>query len=651
MRVLNRIVLALLLFIPLSGVLLVCRQVAAETVTAGNEQRLLSDARQVIFEGRRSGEGYFSSDGSRMIFQSEREPGNPFYQIYLMDLETGDIQRVSTGRGKTTCGWIHPRGDRVLFASTHEDPEAENKQQQELGKRAAGKGSRYSWSFDEHYDIYTADNNGRISENITRTMGYDAEGSWSPDGEMIAFASNRRAYEGELPAEEAKIFQHDKSYFMDIYIMGADGSGVRRLTSTPGYDGGPFFSPDGKSIVWRRFNREGDKAEIWTMNLDGTEQKRITHLDVMSWAPFFHPSGDYIIFTNNRHGYGNFELYIVDRNGRSAPVRVTDTPGFDGLPVFSPNGAHLSWTSSRTADHRPQIFQAKWNDTEARKLLGLDSMVAVRVRSDDMDGTAMPDIGRTVPEIRPEDLRLHVEYLASDKLEGRLTGSQGERLATDYVAAVFRSLGLLPAGEDGRYFQEFDFTSGVSMGEENRLMFRNGNAGETFVIDQDWRPLPFSRNGAVEPAPVVFAGYGVVAPASDRFPAYDAYGELEVKDKWVMMFRYLPEDITPEHRQYLVNYAELHYKAMLARDRGALGIILVSGPNAGVEEQLIRLSLDAALSGTSIAGVSITDRLAAGLFGAVGRSLPELQTKLDQGEALPGFPLPGVRIQANIDLI
>ncbi|MCP4042263.1 MAG: M28 family peptidase, partial [Gammaproteobacteria bacterium] len=135
------------------------------------------------------------------------------------------------------------------------------------------------------------------------------------------------------------------------------------------------------------------------------------------------------------------------------------------------------------------------------------------------------------------------------------------------------------------------------------------------------------------------------------FPAYDAYGELEVKDKWVMMFRYLPEDITPEHRQYLVNYAELHYKAMLARDRGALGIILVSGPNAGVEEQLIRLSLDAALSGTSIAGVSITDRLAAGLLGAVGRSLPELQTKLDQGEALPGFPLPGVRIQANIDLI
>ena len=103
-----------------------------------NEGRLLSNHRQLIFEGRRSGEGYFSADGKLLIFQSEREPGNPFYQIYLMDLETGDTRRVSPGTGKTTCAWIHPSGDRVLFASTHADALAKTKQEDELEKRAVG---------------------------------------------------------------------------------------------------------------------------------------------------------------------------------------------------------------------------------------------------------------------------------------------------------------------------------------------------------------------------------------------------------------------------------------------------------------------------------------------------------------------------------
>ena len=85
---------------------------------------LLAGVHPVTFEGRRAGEGYFSADGSRMVFQSEREPGNPFFQIYRMDLESGDVRRISTGVGKTTCGWEHPSGARVLFASTHEDPEA-----------------------------------------------------------------------------------------------------------------------------------------------------------------------------------------------------------------------------------------------------------------------------------------------------------------------------------------------------------------------------------------------------------------------------------------------------------------------------------------------------------------------------------------------
>ena len=416
---------------------------AAETeqgAAHGNEGRLLSGVRQLTFEGKRAGEGYFSADGRKMVFQSEREPGNPFYQIYLMDLETGDTSRVSPGIGQTTCAWIHPSGEKVLFASTHEDPRAAETQRLELEKRASGKASRYAWSFDEHYDIFEADTRDGSLRNLTHTPGYDAEGSWSPDGTRIVFTSNRDAYQRALTPEEQRIFEHDKSYFLDIYVMDADGQNVKRLTDAPGYDGGPFFSADGKSIVWRRFSTDGATAEVWTMKADGSQPKQVTHLGAMSWAPYFHPSGDYIIFATNLQGHANFELYLVDSEGRSPPVRVTDTPGFDGLPVFTPDGLGLAWTSSRTPDGSAQIFMAEWNDAEARRLLGLPQATAAAAKEG-----AGSDLGALQADIVPEDMRRHVTYLASDELEGRFTGSPGERLATQYVASMFQGFGLEPA--------------------------------------------------------------------------------------------------------------------------------------------------------------------------------------------------------------
>ena len=162
------------------------------------ESRLLSGTRQLIFEGRRSGEGCFDRQGAKLVFQSEREPGNPFFQSYLMDLSTGDTHRVSPGFGKTTCAWIHPDDGSVLFASTHADPDARLKQQEELDFRESGETCRYSWDYDEFYDIYTSDLEGSRFNNLTRTRGYDAEGSFSPDGTSIVFSSNRHAYEAEL---------------------------------------------------------------------------------------------------------------------------------------------------------------------------------------------------------------------------------------------------------------------------------------------------------------------------------------------------------------------------------------------------------------------------------------------------------------------
>lgn len=257
----------------------------AKAATA-KEGELLVATRQLTFEGRRAGEGYFSSDGSQLVFQSERTSENPFYQIYTMDLETGDVERISPGHGKTTCAWIHPTQQKVLFASTHDDKDAVQKQKDEIAMRASGQERRYAWDYDDEFEIYEFDRPAHTYKNLTNTPGYDAEASWSPDGKLIAFTSNRRAHGTALTDEEQKNFEVDPAYLNDIYLMNADGSNIRQLTSVAGYDGGPFFSPDGKRICWRRFTPNGAIAEIWTMNTDGSDKRQLTRLGAMSWAPY-----------------------------------------------------------------------------------------------------------------------------------------------------------------------------------------------------------------------------------------------------------------------------------------------------------------------------------------------------------------------------
>lgn len=343
----------------------------ADDVGTGSSEPLLSNTRQLVREGLRSGEGYFSSDGRFLVFQSEREPENPFYQIYRMNLATEEVNRISTGVGKTTCAWPHPAGDRVLFASTHHFPEARAEQQAVLTERVAGTARSYTWKFDHHYELYSAKNDGSGMIRLTDSPGYDAEGSYSPDGSQILFASNRHAHLETLSPEAQERFEKEPNWAMELYLMDADGSNVRRLTHEPGYDGGPFFSADGGRIVWRRFADVGRTAEIFVMDADGSRQRAITRLGALSWAPFFHPSGEYVIFTTSLHGHRNFELYLVDSEGHRDPIRVTDSDGFDGLPAFSPDGQTLAWSSSRGPDAKPQIFLSTWNHTAARQALGL----------------------------------------------------------------------------------------------------------------------------------------------------------------------------------------------------------------------------------------------------------------------------------------
>jgi len=329
--------------------------------------RFVAGVRQLTYDGRRSGECYFSPDGGRLLFMSEREPGNPFFQIYILDLATGDVQRVSPGRGKATCPFFQAGTGLVEFASTHLAPNVEEEAKAEYARREEGTPRRGAWDYDEHYDIFLARPDGTVLERLTDARGYDAEGAFSPDGSKIVFCSLRSAYPPEgLSEEEREIFEDQPEYFAEIYIMNADGSDQTRLTSVPGYDGGPFFTPDGERIVWRRFTENGIRADVYTMKVDGSDVRRLTDFDAMSWAPFFHPSGEYAIFTTNKHGFDNFELYLVDRLGEREPVRVTESGKFDGLPTFSPDGNTVVWTSNLTESGMSQLFMGRWDHEAAR---------------------------------------------------------------------------------------------------------------------------------------------------------------------------------------------------------------------------------------------------------------------------------------------
>ena len=620
-----------------------------EATFAAEESQFLSNIRQLTYDGKRAGEGYFSEDGNALIFQSERESDNPFYQIYILDLLTGDTHRVSPGIGKTTCAFFRPGTDEVLYASTHHDIFAEAKQEEELNFRASGKERRYSWDYDEAMDIFSAHRDGSNLKQLTNTPGYDAEASYSPDGERIVFCSLRDAYpRSQLSPKDLKQLEVDPAYFGEIYIMNADGSEQIRLTDSPGYDGGPFFTPDGQHIVWRHFTTDGSQADIYTMGIDGSNRRRLTDFDSMSWAPYFHPSGSYVIFASNKLGFSNFELYLVDARGRHEPIRVTSTDGFDGLPVFSPDGNRLCWTSTRNSQEVSQLYLAEWNHQAA-----LEAITAAPKRQN----SPVHPIGQ-VSDTNPSNktnIRAHIEFLADDALEGRMTGSEGAQRAAEHIATQFEELALKPIGDEQHYFQTFEFTAGRRIiSEENKfhlIHHKHGSEQVTeFSVEKDFQPLSFSRNGVVE-GEVVFVGYGLTVPG-ELGEGYDAYAGLDVTDKIVVALRYVPEAVEPERRQQLNRYAGLRYKAMQAREHGAKAFLVVAGPNSPNAGKLIPLDFDSSLADSGIVAASISDTVANALFAPSGKDLKEVQSGLDveNPHFLGQFPLSDVKIKIVVSI-
>ncbi len=315
-------------------------------------EKHLRHVRQLTFGGLNA-EAYFSYDGRRLIFMSTRQPYQ-CDQIFIMNSDGSDQHLVSTGAGRTTCGYFYADGRHILYSSTH----------------AAGKdcpprpdySHGYVWGVYPQYQIYYAGDDGKIVKRLTNVPGYNAEATLSADDKKVVFTSAR---DGDL----------------EIYTMNADGTGARRLTHALGYDGGPFFSPDGKWIVYRAHHPQTDQEiakyksllaqglvepsqmDLWLMHADGSGQRQITNLGGASFAPSFFPDNRRIIFASNyQHPTSSqFELCAVNRDGSSLE-RITFAGGFSAFPQFSPDGKKLVFISNRNgkAPHEINVFIADW---------------------------------------------------------------------------------------------------------------------------------------------------------------------------------------------------------------------------------------------------------------------------------------------------
>jgi TolB protein len=323
------------------------------------KEKHLRNIRQLT-SGGENAEAYLSPNGKQIIFQSTREPYK-CDQIFTMSTEGGihaGLKLVSTGKGRTTCGYFTADGSRIIYASTHlGSPDCPP-----VPDRSAG----YVWPLYKTFDIFSAKTDGTDLKRLTTAVGYDAEATVSPNGKKIIFTSTR---------------DND----IELYEMDVDGKNQRRLTNEVGYDGGAFYSQDSQWIIWRASRPKTDaetkqfrdllardlvmpsKLEIMIMKADGTQKKQLTSNGSANFAPYFHPNGKQIIFASDVNSKGpgipNFDLFLINRDGTGLE-QVTFDETFDAFPMFTNDGKKLVWASNRNplTEGNTNIFIADWVD-------------------------------------------------------------------------------------------------------------------------------------------------------------------------------------------------------------------------------------------------------------------------------------------------
>jgi len=312
----------------------------------------LANVRQLTFGGENA-EAYWDVTGSELIFQSRRDQLE-CDQIFRMSADGSGLAMVSTGKGRTTCGFIQTDGS-IVYSSTH--------------GHAPGclwtpdRSQGYVWPLYPEMDIWRADADGKNPRLLFQSPGYDAEATVCAKDGRIIFTSSK---DGDL----------------DLYTMDGDGSDVRRITNTPGYDGGAFFSYDCSRIVWRASRPQGkelesyrslleknlvrpSRLEIFVADADGRHIRKVTNNGAANFAPYMHPDNERILFVSNKHDPRgrNFDLFLINADG-TGEVQITQNPTFDGFPMWSHDGRKLVFASNRNNRVRGEtnIFVADWID-------------------------------------------------------------------------------------------------------------------------------------------------------------------------------------------------------------------------------------------------------------------------------------------------
>ena len=345
-------------FQPLSGTV----QVIADTLQYPEEVHF-KNIQQLTFGGDNA-EAYFSFDGKWLIFQrTNPKDGLACDQMFIGKVpapgEKFRYRMVSTGKGRTTCGFFTRDGKHILYASTHLGadtcpPVPDRKKY----------GNKYIWPLYSSYDIFMADLDGKIVKQLTHAPGYDAEATLSPDGKSMVYTSTK---DGDI----------------ELYVMDLKSGREKRITNHLGYDGGAWFSPDGTQLIWRASTPTTDdeireykellaehlvaptRMEVWVSKADGSGAHQVTSLGQANWAPAFLPDGKRIIFASN-HEYKRgfpFNLYIMNGDG-TGMVKISRDKGFDAFPMFSPDGKKIVFCSNRNngGTRDTNVFLADWSE-------------------------------------------------------------------------------------------------------------------------------------------------------------------------------------------------------------------------------------------------------------------------------------------------